>query len=59
MPCQVCGHPLPKDARFCPNCGAVATTLLGTQERKMVTVLFADMVNSTGLAQSLDPERAR
>src|ERR1700686_5343732 len=55
MPCQVCGHPLPKNARFCPNCGAVATTLLGTEERKMVTVLFA----STGLAQSLDPERAR
>ena len=25
----------------------------------MVTVLFADMVDSTGLAQSLDPERAR
>jgi class 3 adenylate cyclase/tetratricopeptide (TPR) repeat protein len=34
-------------------------TLLGTQERKMVTVLFADLVDSTGLAQSLDPERAR
>jgi class 3 adenylate cyclase/tetratricopeptide (TPR) repeat protein len=59
MPCQVCGHPLPKNARFCPNCGAVATTLLGTEERKMVTVLFADLVDSTGLAQSLDPERAR
>ncbi|MEA2655849.1 MAG: hypothetical protein QOI23_1214, partial [Chloroflexota bacterium] len=25
----------------------------------MVTVLFADLVDSTGLAQSLDPERAR
>ncbi|MEP6751475.1 MAG: tetratricopeptide repeat protein [Candidatus Dormiibacterota bacterium] len=34
-------------------------TLLGTQERKMVTVLFADLVDSTGLAQSLDAERAR
>jgi class 3 adenylate cyclase/tetratricopeptide (TPR) repeat protein len=59
MPCQVCGHPLPVDARFCPNCGAVATALLETEERKMVTVLFADLVDSTGLAQSLDPERAR
>src|SRR6202162_3822956 len=59
MPCQVCGHPLPRDARFCPNCGAVAATLLGTEERKMVTVLFADLVDSTGLAQALDPERAR
>src|ERR1700681_702645 len=59
MPCLVCGQPLPEDARFCPNCGAVATTLLGTEERKVVTVLFADLVDSTGLAQSLDPERAR
>jgi class 3 adenylate cyclase/tetratricopeptide (TPR) repeat protein len=59
MLCQVCGHPLPEDARFCPNCGAVVATLLETEERKMVTVLFADMVDSTGLAQSLDPERAR
>ncbi len=34
-------------------------TLLGTEERKMITVLFADLVDSTGLAQRLDPERAR
>jgi class 3 adenylate cyclase/tetratricopeptide (TPR) repeat protein len=59
MPCLVCGQPLPEGARFCPNCGAVVATLLGTEERKMVTVLFADLVDSTGLAQSLDPERAR
>jgi class 3 adenylate cyclase/tetratricopeptide (TPR) repeat protein len=57
--CHVCGHPLPEDARFCPNCGAVVATVLGTEERKMVTVLFADLVDSTGLAQALDPERAR
>src|SRR6476661_2179778 len=59
MPCGVCGHSLEPGARFCSNCGAVVGTLLGTQERKVVTVLFADMVDSTGLAQSLDPERAR
>jgi class 3 adenylate cyclase/tetratricopeptide (TPR) repeat protein len=59
MPCAVCGHSLQPGARFCSNCGAVVGTLLGTQERKMVTVLFADMVDSTGLAQSVDPERAR
>jgi class 3 adenylate cyclase/tetratricopeptide (TPR) repeat protein len=57
--CHVCGHALPDDARFCPNCGAVVATVLGTEERKMVTVLFADLVDSTGLAQTLDPERAR
>jgi class 3 adenylate cyclase/tetratricopeptide (TPR) repeat protein len=59
MPCTVCGRPLPEGARFCPNCGAVVGTQLGTEERKMVTVLFADLVDSTGLAQRLDPERAR
>ena len=59
MPCAVCGQPLQPGARFCSNCGAVVGTLLGTQERKIVTVLFADIVDSTGLAQSLDPERAR
>jgi class 3 adenylate cyclase/tetratricopeptide (TPR) repeat protein len=59
MQCQVCGNPLPEDASFCPNCGAVANKLLGTEERKMVSVLFADLVDSTGLARSLDSERAR
>ena len=59
MDCPVCGHPLPLGAHFCPNCGAVVGTPLGTEERKMVTVLFADLVDSTGLAQRLDPERAR
>ncbi len=59
MNCAVCGEPLPEGARFCPNCGAVVGTPLGTEERKVVTVLFADLVDSTGLAQRLDAERAR
>src|SRR2546423_5679077 len=59
MACPVCGRPLPPSARFCPNCGAAVGPLVGTEERKMVTVLFADIVDSTGLAQRLDPERAR
>ena len=59
MECEFCGQPLPEDARFCPNCGTPVSTTLGTQERKVVTVLFADLVDSTGLAQRLDPERAR
>ena len=57
--CAVCGEPLPEGARFCPNCGGLVATPLGTEERKMVTVLFADLVDSTGLAERLDPERAR
>jgi class 3 adenylate cyclase/tetratricopeptide (TPR) repeat protein len=59
MTCQVCGDPLPEGAHFCPNCGTPLGAPLGTEERKMVTVLFADLVDSTGLAQRLDAERAR
>src|SRR5437879_13205095 len=57
--CAVCGLPIPEGARFCPNCGAAAGPLVETEERKMVTVLFADLVDSTGLAQRLDAERSR
>jgi class 3 adenylate cyclase/tetratricopeptide (TPR) repeat protein len=57
--CTVCGLPLPEGARFCPNCGTAAGPLVATEERKVVTVLFADLVDSTRLAQRLDAERAR
>jgi len=59
MTCAVCGSPLPDDARFCSGCGAAVASSLGTDERKVVTVLFADLVDSTGLAQRIDAERAR
>jgi class 3 adenylate cyclase/tetratricopeptide (TPR) repeat protein len=59
MTCSVCGRPLPDGARFCPHCGASVGPLVGTEERKMVSVLFADIVDSTGLGGRLDPERAR
>src|SRR3989442_3542529 len=57
--CTVCGLPLPEAARFCPNCGAAAGALVETEERKLVTVLFADLVDSTAFAQTLAAERAR
>ena len=59
MECEFCGQSLPEGARFCPNCGTPVSTTLGTLERKMVTVLFADLVDSTGLAHRLDAERSR
>src|SRR6266550_9391901 len=59
MVCSVCGRPLPEGARFCPNCGASVGPLAGTEERKMVTVLFADIVESTRLGSRLDAERSR
>lgn len=56
--CAVCAHPVPSGARFCPNCGASVTNRL-TEERRVVTVLFADLVGSTSLAENLDPERVK
>jgi class 3 adenylate cyclase/ATP/maltotriose-dependent transcriptional regulator MalT len=57
MACPACGVATPAEARFCPACGQ---RLLGVaDERRVVTVLFADLVDSTRLVESLDPEAAR
>jgi class 3 adenylate cyclase/tetratricopeptide (TPR) repeat protein len=56
--CETCGSPLPPDARFCPRCGT-PVGVPTTQERKLVTVVFADLAGSTGIASQLDPERYR
>jgi class 3 adenylate cyclase/tetratricopeptide (TPR) repeat protein len=58
MTCPNCGATVPEEARFCPNCGSP----LGepaAEERKLVTVVFADLAGSTELATHLDPERYR
>ena len=57
-PCPRCGHPLPVGANFCPNCGA-PVAVPAASERRVVTVVFADLAGSTELAASLDPERFR
>jgi class 3 adenylate cyclase len=55
--CAECGHESRESLRYCPSCGApVADTL--PQERKVVTLLFADLVDSTALGEQ-DPEHAR
>jgi class 3 adenylate cyclase/tetratricopeptide (TPR) repeat protein len=56
--CERCGAPLPADALFCPRCGAPVSAIT-TEERKVVSVLFADVAGSTELASRLDPERFR
>ncbi|MEX0753792.1 MAG: adenylate/guanylate cyclase domain-containing protein [Actinomycetota bacterium] len=56
--CERCGHVLPEDARFCPNCGQ-PVGLSQSQDRKVVTVLFVDLVGSTRLSAELDAERFR
>jgi class 3 adenylate cyclase len=54
-----CGTEIPPDARFCPGCAAPVSAERPPEERKLATVLFADLVNSTALAGSQDPERTR
>jgi len=56
--CGRCGESAGDDARFCPSCGAPLSGLEGA-ERKLATIVFADLVGSTELASSLDPEELR
>ncbi len=58
MACVSCSRPLPDGARFCPFCGHEVLGAL-TEERRVVTVLFADIVGYTSLSEHLDPERAK
>ncbi|OKJ02938.1 adenylate/guanylate cyclase domain-containing protein [Kitasatospora sp. CB01950] len=59
--CPGCHRPLPADARFCAACGTARADLRRptTAGRKIVTVLFCDLVGSTALSGTLDPEALR
>jgi hypothetical protein len=51
----------PGIAKFCLACGAAfaASARRDVEERRVVTVLFVDMVGSTSRAENLDPEDVR
>ena len=57
--CASCGAALPEAARFCPTCAAPVEVHPDKSERKLATVIFADLVGSTQLGGSQDPERTR
>ena len=57
--CASCGTPIDEGARFCPNCGAAVAASPEERERKVATMIFADLVGSTQMAGGLDPERTR
>jgi class 3 adenylate cyclase len=60
--CPACGRDLPGEFPFCPFCGAalaeqqVVSTL---EERKVVSVLFCDLVGFTAASEQADPEDVR
>jgi class 3 adenylate cyclase len=53
--CPACGAGNRPEARFCDRCGAPLLPAPEAQ-RKVVTVLFCDVVGSTALGESVDPE---
>src|SRR3954453_8138324 len=58
--CPSCGRDNADDARFCSACGAeLAAAERQRESRKVVTVLFCDLVGSTALGESTDPEALR
>jgi class 3 adenylate cyclase len=71
MHCSQCGADNREAANFCDSCGASlaaeAPATIGkgarpeskTGERRHLTVLFCDLVNSTSIATHLDPEEWR
>ena len=61
-PCPNCGAPVTPGLAFCTSCGTPlhrATRPAIGEERKVVTVLFVDLVGFTARAERLDPEDVR
>ncbi len=55
--CPVCQEENSERARFCQACGAkLAEPETAERFRKVVSILFSDVVGSTALGEALDPE---
>ncbi len=59
--CPSCGQQNPDGAHFCNACATslAADAHTPREERKVVTVLFADLVGFTARAERMDPEEVR
>ena len=55
MDCPSCGHENTEGSNFCRECGSRLAPALEA-ERRQLTVMFVDLVESTRLSQRLDPE---
>ena len=58
--CTACGTENPEQARFCLGCGKplaeAAPVAPASEERKVITAIFVDLVGSTARSEQLDPE---
>ncbi len=61
LTCPSCGQENPGGFRFCGACASPLTQEAPArrEERRVVTVLFADLVGFTGRAERMDPEDVR
>jgi class 3 adenylate cyclase len=63
LSCERCGVPSPPGFKFCGACGAqfqgAADPRPPREERRVITVIFADLVGFTARAERLDPEDVR
>ncbi len=58
--CRYCGEENPARARFCLSCGKLlAAEMSAGEERKIVSVLFVDLVGFTNRSDKADPEDVR
>ena len=58
--CPQCGEENPERARFCLACGqTLAAEAAAGEERKVVSILFVDLVGFTNSSDRADPEDVR
>ena len=61
LTCAACGFENAETAKFCAECGTSLTVAeaRAAEERKVVSVVFVDLVGSTARAEASDPEDVR